>query len=112
MKRILYNIRSLRFSLKSSKLMFFSFDALLKGREGEGGIMIVEKKRPIFFHFSEHVDHFKAMKFFPLEKEINSFVGGYPPHPFCGKRPYFFRFFLMKAFLWYGFKKNTNSGFW
>ena len=67
MKRILYNTRSLCFSLKSSKLMFFSFDALLKGMEG--GVIIGEKKLPIFFHVSEHVDHFKAMKFFPLGKK-------------------------------------------
>ena len=66
MKWILYDTRSLFFSFKSSKLRFFGSDALGKGIEG--GRVIMEKKFIDFFHVSEHVDHFKAIKVFSLRK--------------------------------------------
>ena len=79
----------------------------------------MEKKFIEFFHVSEHVDYFKAIKVFSLRKkpEITGKVwsGGTPP-PLFGKTPNFFRFFLMKvSLIWklakcflYG-KKNGNS---
>ena len=59
------------FSFKSSKLRFFSSDALGKGIEGE-------KKYINFFHVSEHVDHFKAIKVFSLRKKSEKFGRGLP----------------------------------
>ena len=37
--------------------------------------------------------------FFLQEKNGNILVGGYPPSPSIGKRPIYFRFFLLKASL-------------
>ena len=95
MKLILYDTRSLFFSFKSSKLRFFGSDALRKGIEGRG--VIIGKIFIDFFHVSEHVDHFKAIKVFSLRKkpEITGkvWLGGTPP-PLFGKTPNFFRFFL------------------
>ena len=54
MKRILYDNRSLFSSFKSFKLKFFGSAALRKGIEG---VVIIG----IFFHVSEHVDHFKVI---------------------------------------------------
>ena len=59
----------------------------------------MEKKFIDFFHVSEHVDHFKAIKVFSLRKKTEMvWLGGTPPLGF-GKRPNYFRFFLVKASL-------------
>ena len=72
------------------------FLALLKG----GGV-IMEKNVIDFFHVSEYVDHFKALKVFSLRKKPEMvWFGGTPPPPGFGKTPNFFRFFfLMKPSL-------------
>ena len=53
------------------------------GRGLRGGVIIGKKKLLIFFHVSEHVDHFKAIKVFSLRKKpkITGKVwsGGTPP---------------------------------
>ena len=78
MKWILYDTRGLFFSFKSSKLRFFGSDALGKGIEGGGVIM--ENFFIDFFHVSEHVDHFKAIKVFSLRKKPEMvWLGGTPP---------------------------------
>ena len=77
MKWILYDTRGLFFSFKSSKLRFFGSDALGKGIEGGGVIM--EKNFIDFFHVSEHVDHFKAIKVFSLRKKSEMVWLGVPP---------------------------------
>ena len=61
------------------------------GREGGGHN---SKKIIYFFNVSEQ----KEQKSFLQEKNRNILVGGYP-HPLIGKRPIYFRFFLMKASL-------------
>ena len=77
MKWILYDTRGLFFSFKSSKLRFFGSDALGKGIEG--GEVIMEKNFIDFFHVSEHVDHFKAIKVFSLRKKPEMvWLGGTP----------------------------------
>ena len=77
MKWILYDTRGLFFSFKSSKLRFFGSDALGKGLRGG---VIMEKNFIDFFHVSEHVDHFKAIKVFSLRKKPEMvWFGGTPP---------------------------------
>ena len=50
------------------------------GRGLRGGV-IMEKKFIDFFHVSEHVDHFKAIKVFSLRKKPEMvWLGGTPPH--------------------------------
>ena len=64
------------------------------GRGLRGGDIIVKKKFIDFFHVSEHVDHFKAIKVFSLRKKPEMvWLGGF------GKTPNFFRSFLVKASL-------------
>ena len=92
MKWILYDTRGLFFSFKSSKLRFFGSDALGKGIEGGGHN---GKKFIDFFHVSEHVDHFKAMKFFsPWKKTEIVRLGDIPPTPCMVKDHTFSDFFL------------------
>ena len=60
----------------------------------------MEKNFIDFFHVSEHVDHFKAIKVFSLRKKPEMvWLGGTPHPPGFGKTPNFFRFFLVKASL-------------
>ena len=49
------------------------------------------------FHVSEHLDHFKAIQK-KVGKKRKLFCGSTYP-PWFGKRPNYFRFFLMKASL-------------
>ena len=79
MKWILYDTKSLFFSFKSFTIRFFGSDALRKGIEGGG---VINGKFFIdFFHVSEHVDHFKAIKVFSLRKKPEKFGRGVPPPP-------------------------------
>ena len=49
------------------------------GRGLRGGV-IMEKNFIDFFHVSEHVDHFKAIKVFSLRKKPEMvWLGGIPP---------------------------------
>ena len=60
----------------------------------------MEKNFIDFFHVSEHVDHFKAIKVFSLRKKPEMvWLGGTPTPPGFGKKPNYFRFFLVKASL-------------
>ena len=93
MNKFLYDTRSLFFSFKSFRIRFFG--------SNEGGSQL-EKNLIDFFHVSEHVDQFKAIKVFSLRKnpKITGKVwsGGTPP-PLFGKTPNFYCFFLMKVSL-------------
>ena len=66
--------------------------------KGVRGVIIGEKNVLFFFHVSEHIDHFKAIKKF-CEKTGNSLVWGYLPPPLFGKKPNYFRFFHLTASL-------------
>ena len=68
------------------------------GRGLRGGV-IIGKNFIDFFHVSEHVDHFKAIKVFSLRKKskITEKVWWGPPPP--SPPPNFSRFFLMKVSL-------------
>ena len=68
------------------------------GRGLRGGV-IIGKIFIDFFHVSEHVDHFKAIKVFSLRKKTEIVWSGGTPPPMFGKTPNFFRFFLVKASL-------------
>ena len=57
--------------------------------------MLVEDNKYFIglFHVSEHVDHFKAIKYFRAKKREIVWSGGTPP-PLFGKIPNYFPFFF------------------
>ena len=65
-----------------------------------------------FFHVSEHVDHFKAIKVCSLRKKTEMvWSGGTSPlPPPIWFLPYCFRFFLMEASLREGVKNTFRGG--
>ena len=61
-----------------------------------------------YFHVSEHMDPFKAIKKF-CDKNRNSLVWGYLP-PLFGKKPNYFRFFHLMASLTKNAVQLTGDG--
>ena len=59
-----------------------------------------------FLHVSEYIDNFQAIKVFFRKKPEIYWSGGTPP--LIGKRPIYFRFFLMKASL----RKQQQANLW
>ena len=72
---------------------FFSSAIILRG------VVIIWKKiYSLVTCFGAYRTFLSYKCFFPWEKNVNILVGGYPP-PSIGKRPIYFRFFLLKASL-------------